>query len=30
MPDLYELNVSLTKNGYGNVADVIEKHGRAT
>ena len=30
MPDLYELNVSLTKNGYGKVADVIEKHGRST
>jgi hypothetical protein len=28
MPGLHELNVSLTKNGYFKVADVIEKHPR--
>jgi len=28
MPGLNELNVSLTKNGYFKVADVIAKHPR--
>ena len=28
MPGLHELNVSLTKNGYFKVADVIAKHPR--
>ena len=28
MPGLHELNVSLTKNGYFKIADVIEKHPR--
>ena len=26
MPGLHELNISLMKNGYFKVADVIEKH----